>query len=49
VRPAPHNQTWPPIRDGAVHLTATQLAMLLDGLDWTRVASKAVKQPLRAV
>jgi transposase len=22
--------TWPPIRDGVVHLTATQLAMLLD-------------------
>jgi len=25
--------TWPPIRDGVVHLSATQLAMLLDGLD----------------
>ncbi|MCP1839010.1 transposase [Bradyrhizobium sp. USDA 4524] len=22
--------TWPPIRDGVVHLSATQLAMLLD-------------------
>jgi transposase len=30
--------TWPPIRDGVVHLTATQLAMLLDGLEWTRVS-----------
>jgi transposase len=37
--------TWPPIRDGVVHLSATQLAMLLDGLDWTRVSPKAVKQP----
>jgi transposase len=23
--------TWPPIRDGVVHLSATQLAMLLEG------------------
>jgi transposase len=37
--------TWPPIRDGVVHLTATQLAMLLDGLEWTRVSPKPVKQP----
>lgn len=37
--------TWPPIRDGVVHLTSTQLAMLLDGLDWTRVSPKVVKQP----
>ncbi|WOH52909.1 MULTISPECIES: IS66 family insertion sequence element accessory protein TnpB [unclassified Bradyrhizobium] len=22
--------TWPPVRDGVVHLSATQLAMLLD-------------------
>jgi transposase len=36
---------WPPIRDGAVHLSATQLAMLLDGLDWTRAAPNVVKQP----
>lgn len=41
--------TWPPIRDGVVYLTATQLAMLIDGLDWTRVAPKAVKQPVRAI
>ncbi|MCC8969175.1 IS66 family insertion sequence element accessory protein TnpB [Bradyrhizobium brasilense] len=37
--------TWPLIRDGAVHLSATQLAMLLDGLEWTRVSPKPVKQP----
>ena len=37
--------TWPPIRDGVVHVSATQLAMLLDGLDWTRVSPKVVKQP----
>jgi len=39
------NFTWPPIRDGVVHLSATQLAMLLDGLEWTRVSHKPVKQP----
>ena len=37
--------TWPPICDGVVHLSATQLAMLLDGLEWTRVSPKPVKQP----
>jgi transposase len=38
--------TWPPIRDGVVSLTATQLSMLVDGLDWTRVTPKAVKPPV---
>ncbi len=37
--------TWPPIRDGVVHLSATQLTMLLDGLDWTRASPKPVRQP----
>jgi hypothetical protein len=37
--------TWPPIRDGVVHLSATQLTMLLDGLEWTRVSARPVKQP----
>jgi transposase len=41
--------TWPPIRDGVVYLTPTQLSMLIDGLDWTCVAPKAVKQPVRAI
>src|SRR6516162_4282440 len=41
--------TWPAIRDGVVHLSATQLSMLLDGLDWTRVTPNAVKQPVRAI
>jgi transposase len=38
--------TWPPIRDGVVALTATQLSMLIDGLDWTRVTPKVVKRPV---
>jgi len=37
--------TWPPIRDEAVHLSATQLTMLLDGLDWTRASPKSVRRP----
>ena len=43
--------TWPPIRDGVVSLTATQLSMLIDGLDWTRATltratPKVVKRPV---
>jgi transposase len=37
--------TWPPVRDGVVYLSATQLTMLLDGLDWTRASPKLVRQP----
>ncbi|CAN2536343.1 hypothetical+protein [Methylocapsa aurea] len=37
--------TFPPIQDGAVVLTATQLSVLIAGLDWTRVGRKAVKRP----
>jgi len=37
--------TWPPIRDGVVYLSATQLTMLLDGLDWTWASPKPVRQP----
>jgi transposase len=39
--------TWPPMRDGLVHLSATQLARLLDGYDWTRVSPQPVRQPAR--
>jgi transposase len=28
---------WPAIRDGAIRLSAAQLAALLEGLDWRRV------------
>jgi len=37
--------TFPPIQDGAVILTATQLSVLMAGLDWTQVAQNAVKRP----
>jgi transposase len=34
-------------RDGAVVLSAAQLSVLLAGLDWTRVGTKAVKRPTK--
>ena len=39
---------WPPIRDGSVQLSSAQLAMLVDGLDWTRVTPPSVQRSLRA-
>ena len=33
---------WPKVQDGVMHLTAAQLAALLEGLDWRRV--HAVRQ-----
>ena len=40
--------TWPPVRQGTMVLTAAQLAMLLEGLDWGRVRPIAVKRPAAA-
>lgn len=37
--------TWPPTRDGVAHMSATQLAMLLDGLNWMQVSPKPVQRP----
>jgi len=37
--------TFPPVQDGAVVLTSTQLSVLVAGLDWTHVARKAVRRP----
>ena len=36
---------WPPIQDGAMVLTATQLALLLDGLSWSHVVAPPVRRP----
>ena len=38
---------WPPVRDGAVHLSRTQFALLAEGLDWTKAAPKPVRRPVR--
>jgi transposase len=40
--------TWPPIRGGVMALTSAQLAMLLEGLDWSRVKPRVVKVPTLA-
>lgn len=37
---------WPPIADGAICLTATQLALLLDGLAWSQAVAPVVKRPV---
>jgi len=37
--------TWPPIRQGTIALTTAQFAMLLEGLDWTKVKPVSVKRP----
>lgn len=39
---------WPPIRDGVMTLSGAQLAMLLEGLDWSSVSPVRIKAPLLA-
>ncbi|WP_281825072.1 IS66 family insertion sequence element accessory protein TnpB [Sphingobium sp. BS19] len=34
---------WPPARDGVVHLTGPQMAMLLAGHEWTTALGPAIK------
>lgn len=34
--------TWPPVQDGAVTLSATQLSLLFSGLDWSQVVPRTV-------
>lgn len=36
---------WPPIQDGTMCLTATQLALLLDGLEWSHAVAPHVRKP----
>lgn len=36
---------WPPVRDGVVTLSPTQLALLLEGLDWTRAKPQSITVP----
>jgi transposase len=38
---------WPPIVEGALHLTSAQLALLIEGIDWRRtVAPQAPERPV---
>lgn len=39
--------TWPPVADGAVVLTEAQMAMLMAGMDWTKVRVPVVKRPVK--
>ncbi len=39
---------WPPISDGAVRLSPAEMAMLIDGLDWSKVTAPVVKRPTMA-
>ena len=36
---------WPPISDGVMRLTASQLAALVDGMDWSRLYAHEVARP----
>ena len=37
---------WPPIVEGALHLTSAQLALLIEGIDWRRtIAPQAPERP----
>jgi transposase len=36
---------WPPISDGVVRLSASQLAALVDGMDWSRLQARDIAQP----
>lgn len=36
---------WPAIGDGVMRLTSSQLAALVEGLDWTRVRAVRVRAP----
>jgi transposase len=36
---------WPPVSDGVMRLSASQLAALMDGLDWSRLHARDVAQP----
>jgi len=34
--------TWPPVRDGAVTLTAAQLRLLFTAMDWTQLGTQMI-------
>jgi len=36
---------WPPISDGMMRLTASQLAALVDGMDWSRLHARDIARP----
>ena len=36
---------WPPVSDGVMRLTGSQLAVLVDGMDWSRLHARDVARP----
>jgi transposase len=36
---------WPPVSDGVMRLTASQLAALIDGMDWSRLHACDIARP----
>jgi transposase len=36
---------WPPISNGMMRLSASQLAVLVDGMDWSRMQDCDVARP----
>jgi transposase len=36
---------WPPVSDGVMRLTASQLAALVEGMDWSRLHAREVARP----
>ena len=36
---------WPPVSDGVMRLSASQLAALVDGLDWSRLHAIDIARP----
>jgi len=36
---------WPPVTDGVMRLTSAQLAVLVDGMDWSRLHARDVVRP----
>ena len=38
---------WPPVQDGAVTLTPTQLRMLFTGMNWTQLGVRAIAGPAK--
>jgi transposase len=39
---------WPPVEDGVMRLTPTQLAALLEGTEWAGVGAREVERPRAA-
>ena len=39
--------TWPPVTGGRVEISAEQMAVLVAGLDWTKLAPGPVRRPTK--